>query len=96
METVTVSPKFQVVIPLSIRTALQLVPGEKLRFLRHTNRVEFIRVRPIREMRGFLKDMDTGIDREGDRLSARKMSSTLPVGLNTSQTLSGLPFLLLQ
>lgn len=68
METVTVSPKFQVVIPLSIRTALQLVPGEKLRVLRHKNRVEFIPVRPIREMRGFLKNMDTGIDREGDRL----------------------------
>jgi AbrB family looped-hinge helix DNA binding protein len=68
METVTVSPKFQLVIPSSIRTALQLVPGEKPRVLRHKNRVKFIPVRPICEMRGFLKNMDTGIDREGDRL----------------------------
>ena len=68
MSTVTISPKFQVVIPQAIREALHLVPGEKLRVLRHSNRVEFIPVRPIQEMRGFLKNMDTTIEREGDRL----------------------------
>ena len=66
--TVTISPKFQVVIPQAIREALHLIPGEKLRVLRHANRVEFIPVRPIQEMRGFLKNMDTNIHREGDRL----------------------------
>ena len=68
MDTVTISPKFQVVIPQAIRKALHLIPGEKLRVMRHANRVEFIPVRPIREMRGFLKNMDTAIDSEGDRL----------------------------
>lgn len=68
MNTVTVSPKFQVVIPLAIRDAMRLKPGEKLRVIRYQDRVEMIRVRPIRKMRGFLKGMDTLIDRDADRL----------------------------
>jgi len=68
MNTVTLSPKYQVVIPLAIREALQLKAGEKRRVLRYGDRVEFIPVRPIQEMRGFLRGMDTGIEREGDRL----------------------------
>lgn len=68
MTTATISPKFQVVIPQAIREALHLKPGEKLRVLRHANRVEFIPVRPIQKMRGFLKNMDTTIEREADRL----------------------------
>jgi AbrB family looped-hinge helix DNA binding protein len=68
MNTVTLSPKFQVVIPQAIREALQLTPGEKLRVMRYADRVEFIPVRPIQEMRGFLRDMDTSIEREADRL----------------------------
>lgn len=68
MNTVTLSPKFQVVIPLAIREALQLTAGEQLRVLRYADRVELIPVRPIQQMRGFLRGMDTSIEREGDRL----------------------------
>jgi AbrB family looped-hinge helix DNA binding protein len=68
MDTVTVSPKFQVVIPQAIRTALQLRVGEKLRVLRYADRVEFIPVRPIQQMRGFLRGMNSAIGREADRL----------------------------
>ena len=68
MNTVTVSPKFQVVIPLAVRAAMGLRAGEKLRVMRYEDRVELIPVRPIRKMRGFLKGMDTTIKREGDRL----------------------------
>jgi len=68
MDTVTVSPKFQVVIPQSIREELQLKPGEKLRVLRFDDRVELIRVRSNRSMRGFLKGIDTNIEREEDRV----------------------------
>ncbi|MCP5522458.1 MAG: AbrB/MazE/SpoVT family DNA-binding domain-containing protein [Verrucomicrobiales bacterium] len=68
MDTVTVSPKYQVVIPLAVREELALRPGEKLRVLRYQDRVELIRVRPLRSLRGFLKGIDTTIVREADRL----------------------------
>ena len=68
MDTVTLSPKFQVVIPQAIREALNLRAGEKLRVLRYAGRVEFIPVRPIQEMRGFLRGMDTMLEREDDPL----------------------------
>lgn len=68
METVTVSPKFQVVIPRAIREALHLTAGEKLNVIQYGDRVEFIPVRPIREMRGFLRGMDVTLESEPDRL----------------------------
>ena len=68
METVTVSPKFQVVIPKEIRESLKLAPGQKIQALLYENRIELIPLRPIKKMRGFLKGLDTSIDRETDRL----------------------------
>jgi AbrB family looped-hinge helix DNA binding protein len=68
MDTVTVSPKFQVVIPKEIRESLKLTPGQKIQALLYENRIELIPVRPIKKMRGFLKGIDTNIDRETDRL----------------------------
>ena len=68
MDTVTLSPKFQVVIPQAIREALRLAPGEKFRVLRYADRIEFIPVRPIQQMRGYLRGMNTSIERGDDRL----------------------------
>jgi AbrB family looped-hinge helix DNA binding protein len=68
MSTVTVSPKFQVVIPQAIREALRITAGEKLRVMSYADRLEFIPVRPIKTMMGFLRGMDSKIDREEDRL----------------------------
>jgi AbrB family looped-hinge helix DNA binding protein len=68
METITVSPKFQVVIPKEMRKSLKLTPGQKIQALLYDNRIELIPVRPIKKMRGFLKGIDTNIDRETDRL----------------------------
>ena len=64
MDTVTLSPEFQVVIPRAIREALRLTAGEKLYVMRYADRVEFIPIRSVRQMRG----MDTAITREDDRL----------------------------
>jgi AbrB family looped-hinge helix DNA binding protein len=65
---VTVSPKFQVVIPREIREALRLEPGQQVQVLQYQNRVEFIPVQPIRKMRGVLKGIDTTIARDRDRV----------------------------
>ena len=67
MATVTVSPKFQVVIPRIIREKLQLEPGQKVQAILFEDRVELIPVRSARSMRGFLKGLDTRIDRDSDR-----------------------------
>jgi len=66
--TVTLSPKFQVVIPPAVRERFGLSAGEKLRVLPYKDRIELIPVRPIKSMRGFLKGMDTTLPREDDRL----------------------------
>ena len=64
MSTVTVSPKFQVVIPSAIRSALGIRPGQKVQVLRYADRIELIPLRPIQEMRGFLSGIDTSVGRE--------------------------------
>jgi AbrB family looped-hinge helix DNA binding protein len=68
MSLVTVSPKFQVVIPREIREALGLEPGQKVQAFQYQNRVELIPVRSVRELRGFLKGMDTTVVRDRDRV----------------------------
>lgn len=68
METLTISPKYQVVIPKNIREALCLSAGQKVQAVVYDNRIELIPVRPLRQMRGFLKGIDTDVPREGDRV----------------------------
>ena len=68
MSVVTVSPKFQVVIPRAIREAMGLEPGQKVQALQYQNRIEFIPVRSMRAMRGFLKGIDTSVPRDADRV----------------------------
>ena len=68
MTVVTVSPKYQVVIPQRIREALGLKPGQKIEALQYLDRVEFIPVQPIRAMRGFLKRIDRTVRRDRDRV----------------------------
>ena len=67
METVTISPKFQVVIPKGIREQLKLRSGQKIQAIVYDDRIELVPVRPARAMRGFLKGIDTTVAREGDR-----------------------------
>jgi AbrB family looped-hinge helix DNA binding protein len=68
MQTVTVSPKFQVVIPKQIRDTLRLRPGQKMRVIEYDGRIELIPDREISELRGFLKGIDTRFEREKDRV----------------------------
>ena len=68
MNTVTVSPKYQVVIPKNIRDALQLRPGQKMKVIAYNGRIELIPDRDISELKGFLKGINTDFIREDDRL----------------------------
>jgi len=68
MQTVTVSPKYQVVIPKSIRDALKLKPGQKMKVIEYDGRIEMIPDRKISELRGLVKGINTDIHREKDRL----------------------------
>lgn len=68
MTTVTISPKFQVVIPKSIRENMDIQVGQQFQFIQYGDRIEFIPVPNIQEMKGFLKGMDTKIVRERDRV----------------------------
>jgi len=64
MDVVTISPKYQVVIPRAIRERLGLRPGQQVQAIVHGDRVELIPLRPARAFRGFLKGIDTTLERD--------------------------------
>ena len=68
MTAVTVSPKFQVVIPKDIRESMGIFSGQKVQMLTYQNRIELIPLKPMKEMRGFLKGINTDIQRDDDRV----------------------------
>ena len=66
--TVTLSPKYQVVIPLRVRENLRLRPGERFQVINYDGRVELIPVKKMKNTRGFLRGMDSRIRRDEDRV----------------------------
>ena len=68
MKTVIVSPKYQIVIPRPIRQALHIRPGQKIQVVEYKGRIELIPERDIKELRGFLKGINTEFEREEDRI----------------------------
>ncbi|EIW90571.1 AbrB family transcriptional regulator [Alishewanella agri BL06] len=68
MTAVTVSPKYQIVIPKEIRESMGIVPGQKVQIMSYQGRIEVIPLKPMKEMKGFLKGIDTTVVREEDRI----------------------------
>ncbi len=68
MQAVTVSPKYQVVIPRPIRDNLRLRPGQRMQVVEYEGRIELVPERDITELRGLLQGADISFDREVDRL----------------------------
>ena len=67
MDIVTISPKYQVVIPRAVRERLQLEPGQQVQAIVYGERIELLPLRSARSLRGFLRGIDTQVDREPDR-----------------------------
>ncbi|MDD4061752.1 MAG: AbrB/MazE/SpoVT family DNA-binding domain-containing protein [Kiritimatiellae bacterium] len=67
MYAVTLSPKYQIVIPLPVRRNMGLRSGQKMQVVEHEGRIELIPDRDIAELKGFLKGIDTTFEREEDR-----------------------------
>lgn len=67
MTIVTISARYQVVIPKDVREQLELTPGQRMQALPFKGRVELIRLEPIEAARGFVRGIDTDVPREGDR-----------------------------
>ena len=68
MAEVTVSPKYQVVIPKEAREAAGISVGQKLEVIVLGDRIELIPLKPMQQLRGFLHGIDTEVEREDDRL----------------------------
>ncbi len=68
MNTVTISPKFQVVIPRQIRESLKLRSGQKVQVIEYDGRVELVPLLTMKSLRGSIRIADTTIAREDDRL----------------------------
>jgi len=67
MDTVSVSPKFQVVIPKSVRKPLGIKAGMRVQVIAYGDRIELLPIRPAKSMRGYLKGIDTRVKRDKDR-----------------------------
>ena len=65
---VTVSPKYQVVIPKDVRESMGIKSGQKIQVLVYKNRIELIPLQPIKKLRGIAKGIDTPFKRDEDRL----------------------------
>ncbi len=68
MTSVTVSPKYQIVIPKDVRESMGIISGQKVQVLTYQNRIELVPIKPIKKMKGFLKGINTHVVREKDRV----------------------------
>jgi AbrB family looped-hinge helix DNA binding protein len=68
MTAVTVSPKYQVVIPKDVRESMGIFSGQKIQVLTYQNRIELIPIKPMKKLKGFLKGIDTQVNRDKDRI----------------------------
>ena len=67
MPAVIISPKYQVVIPKAVRENYSLTPGDKIELIELDGRIEFVPVRPVNTLKGFMKGLKNTFEREADR-----------------------------
>jgi AbrB family looped-hinge helix DNA binding protein len=64
MPTVTVSTKYQVVIPKDIREEMDIKPGQKVQMSIYKGNILLVPLRPIEQLRGILKGIDITVERD--------------------------------
>lgn len=64
IETTTVSTKYQVVIPREIREKFHIKPGQRIKFICYDNDIHIVIVPDIKNARGYLKGIDSNIERD--------------------------------
>jgi AbrB family looped-hinge helix DNA binding protein len=68
MNTVTLSSKYQVVIPKEVRETIGLKAGTSFEVITYSNRIELIPIQPMKNLKGIFKGIDTNILRDDDRI----------------------------
>lgn len=69
MSTVTLSPKFQVVVPQDVRQSMRLKPGQKFQVFQEDGQILLVPVLPMKRARGFARGIDTRVPRDkGNRV----------------------------
>lgn len=67
MPEVTVSSKYQIVIPREVRESMKIKPGQKLGVVAGEFSISLLPERSIKDMEGFLRDIPGEFEREPDR-----------------------------
>lgn len=71
MATITISPKFQILIPKEVRDKLHLSPKQKLQVLEKGGVITLVPEVPLKSLKGVLK----GMSKEGIREKKGRLSS---------------------
>ena len=68
IKAVTISSKFQVVIPREVRESMAIQPGTRVQVLQYENRIELIPLKEPKALRGFIQGIETEVRRDEDRV----------------------------
>lgn len=67
MSTVTISSKYQIVIPKEIRDKENIKPGQEVQVFYYDGRIEIVPLKKMKNLRGIARGIDTAISRDKDR-----------------------------
>jgi len=68
MNTVTLSNEYKLVIPEDIRNSIGVKAGTTFEIISYNNRIELVPIKPMKNLKGIFRGIDTNITRDDDRL----------------------------
>ena len=69
MTTISLSPKFQIVIPKALRTTLRLVAGQQLEARVIDGKIELVPLQTMQAARGLFPGIDTSVPNDAEHLT---------------------------